>query len=110
MACLETPWVPVFEVSWNLKQSSTAPSSSSFSNIVKRIKDTLSEPCSHRSLVRHTRVSSNEDVCALVISLADRETRFTQVQGPRRGKTLTPACLVLYRVMLQGDLATRVAA
>ena len=45
MTFLETPWVPGFEVSWNLKQSSTAPSSSSsFSNVVKRIKDTYSEP------------------------------------------------------------------
>ena len=43
MACLETPWVCGFGVKWNLKQSSTAPSSSLFSNVVKRIKDTHSE-------------------------------------------------------------------
>ena len=44
MACLETPWVPGFGLNWNLKQSSTTPSSSLFSNVVKRIKDTHSEP------------------------------------------------------------------
>ena len=46
MACLVTPWVHGFGVNWNLKQSSMAPSSSSssFSNVVKRIKDTHSEP------------------------------------------------------------------
>ena len=44
MACLETPWVPGFEVSWNMNQNSLAPSSSSFSNVVERIKSTHSEP------------------------------------------------------------------
>ena len=44
MACLETPWVPGFGVNWNLKHSSTSPPSSSFSNVVKRIKSTHSEP------------------------------------------------------------------
>ena len=40
MACLATPCVPGFGVNWNLKQSSTAPPFSSFSNVVKRTKDT----------------------------------------------------------------------
>ena len=47
---------------------------------------------------------------ALVISTADRGTRFTQVRGPRRGKTLTPACLILFRVILQWISATRVCS
>ena len=53
MACLVTPWFPGFEVNWNLKHSSTAPPSSSFSNVVKRIKNTHSEP------TKATRIQSN---------------------------------------------------
>ena len=54
MACLETPWVPGFGVKWNLKQSSTAPPSSMFSNVVKRIKDIHSES---------TKASNNTKQC-----------------------------------------------
>ena len=53
MACLVTPWFPGFEVNWNLKHSSTAPPSS-FSNVVKRIKDTHSES---------TKASNNTKQC-----------------------------------------------
>ena len=52
----------------------------------------------------------DREAYALVISMVDKGVRFTQIRGPRRGKTLTPACVVLYRVMLQVNPATRVAA
>ena len=44
MACLVSPWFPGVAVIWILSLSSTAPPSSSVSNVVKRIKDTHSEP------------------------------------------------------------------
>ena len=53
MACLETPWVPGCGVNWNLKQSFTAPSPSSFSNAVKRIKDTHSESTKANKYTKH---------------------------------------------------------
>ena len=53
MACLATPWVPGFGVNWNVTQSSTAPPSSSFSNVVKRIKDTHSESTKANNNTKH---------------------------------------------------------
>ena len=43
MACLVSPWFPGVAVIWILSLSSTAPPSSLFSNVVKRIKHTHSE-------------------------------------------------------------------
>ena len=44
MACLVSLWFPGVAVIWILTLSTTAPPSSPFSNVVKRIKDTHSEP------------------------------------------------------------------
>ena len=44
MACLDTPRVLGFEVNWNLKQNSTASSSSSFSNVAAKEDNTQSGP------------------------------------------------------------------
>ena len=54
MVCLVSPWFPGVAVIWILSLSSTAPPSSSVSNVVKRIKDAHSEPTKTSNNISNT--------------------------------------------------------